>query len=120
MLTPHAGEFRTLFPALASERDIDPWGAAAHAAEQCGATVLLKGVPTAIARAGRPSLTVAAGNPGLATGGSGDVLSGILGAFLARDRSRPRWPRRWPPRRWAGRPILRRAASPPARCGRWT
>ena len=85
VLTPHAGEFRTLFPALASERDTDPWGAAAHAAEQCGATVLLKGVPTAIARAGRPLLTVAAGNPGLATGGSGDVLSGILGAFLARD-----------------------------------
>lgn len=85
VLTPHAGEFRTLFPALASERDMDPWGAAVHAAEQCGATMLLKGVPTAIARTGRPPLTVAAGNPGLATGGSGDVLSGILGAFLARD-----------------------------------
>ena len=85
VLTPHAGEFRTLFPALASERDMDPWGAAVHAAEQCGSTMLLKGVPTAIARAGRPTLTVAAGNPGLATGGSGDVLSGILGAFLARD-----------------------------------
>ncbi len=85
VLTPHAGEFRTLFPALASERDMDPWGAAEHAAEQCGATMLLKGVPTAIARSGRPPLTVAAGNPGLATGGSGDVLSGILGALLARD-----------------------------------
>lgn len=85
VLTPHAGEFRTLFPALASERDTDPWGAAAHAAEQCGATLLLKGVPTVIARVGRSSLTVAAGNPGLATGGSGDVLSGILGAFLARE-----------------------------------
>ena len=85
VLTPHAGEFRTLFPALASERDTDPWGAATHAAEQCGATVLLKGVPTVVARAGRSSLTVAAGNPGLATGGSGDVLSGILGALLARD-----------------------------------
>ena len=85
VLTPHAGEFRTLFPALASERDMDPWGAAAHAAEQCGATVLLKGVPTVVARAGRSSFTIAAGNPGLATGGSGDVLSGILGAVLARE-----------------------------------
>ncbi len=85
VLTPHAGEFRTLFPALASERDTDPWGAAAHAAEQCAATVLLKGVPTAVARTGRPTLVVAAGNPGLATGGSGDVLSGILGAILSRQ-----------------------------------
>lgn len=85
VLTPHAGEFRTLFPALASERDTDPWGAAAHAAETCGATVLLKGVPTVLARPGRPLLTVAAGNPGLATGGSGDVLSGILGSLLARE-----------------------------------
>lgn len=85
VITPHAGEFRTLFPALASERDTDPWGAAAHAADLCGSVVLLKGVPTVIARAGRPSLTIAAGNPGLATGGSGDVLSGILGALLARD-----------------------------------
>jgi hydroxyethylthiazole kinase-like uncharacterized protein yjeF len=84
VLTPHAGEFRTLFPALASTRDMDPWAAAAQAADQCGATMLLKGVPTAIARSGRPSLTVAAGNPGLATGGSGDVLSGILAALLAR------------------------------------
>jgi ADP-dependent NAD(P)H-hydrate dehydratase / NAD(P)H-hydrate epimerase len=36
-----------------------------------------------IARAGRAPLTVAAGNPGLATGGSGDVLSGLVGASLA-------------------------------------
>ena len=47
--------------------------------------MLLKGVPTTIARAGRSSLTIAAGNPGLATGGSGDVLSGILAALLARE-----------------------------------
>ena len=85
VLTPHAGEFRTLFPALASERDTDPWGAAARAAASCGATVLLKGVPTVIARAGKSLLTVAAGNPGLATGGSGDVLSGIIGSLLARE-----------------------------------
>lgn len=85
VITPHAGEFRTLFPSLAAERDVDPWGAAAHAAEMSGVTLLLKGVPTAVARRGRPSLTVAAGNPGLATGGSGDVLSGILGAILCQE-----------------------------------
>ncbi|MGN6392097.1 MAG: NAD(P)H-hydrate dehydratase [Gemmatimonadales bacterium] len=83
VLTPHPGEFRTLFPALAPVRELDPWAAAVAAAEQCGATVLLKGVPTVVARVGRPALTVAAGNPGLATGGSGDVLSGLVGTALA-------------------------------------
>jgi ADP-dependent NAD(P)H-hydrate dehydratase / NAD(P)H-hydrate epimerase len=83
VLTPHPGEFRTLFPELASQRELDPWGAADAAAERSGAVVLLKGVPTVIASTGRPSLTIASGNPGLATGGSGDVLSGIIGAALA-------------------------------------
>jgi hydroxyethylthiazole kinase-like uncharacterized protein yjeF len=83
VLTPHPGEFRTLFPDLAPGRELDPWAAAAGAAAASGATVLLKGVPTVVARAERPALTVAAGNPGLATGGSGDVLSGIVGTALA-------------------------------------
>ena len=74
ILTPHAGEFRTLFPEEASGVDVDPWGAAEAAAARVGATVLLKGVPTVIA---------GAGNPGLATGGSGDTLSGLLSAIAA-------------------------------------
>lgn len=83
VLTPHAGEFRGLFPALASTREIDPWSAAASAAAEIGAAVILKGVPTVVAAPDRPLLTVAAGNPGLATGGSGDVLSGLVGTALA-------------------------------------
>jgi NAD(P)H-hydrate epimerase len=83
VLTPHPGEFRTLFPELAQERELDPWRAAEEAAGACGAVVLLKGVPTVVARTGAATLTVAAGNPGLATGGSGDVLSGIIGTALA-------------------------------------
>jgi NAD(P)H-hydrate epimerase len=83
VLTPHRGEFRALFPDLAGIAELDPWRAAGAAAERSGATVLLKGVPTVIARAGRPTLTVAAGNPGLATGGSGDVLAGLVGTALA-------------------------------------
>lgn len=84
VLTPHRGEFRTLFPDLADTATSDPWAAATHAAESTGCTVLLKGVPTVVAEPGRTLLTVAAGNPGLATGGSGDTLSGVIGALLAR------------------------------------
>ncbi len=84
VLTPHPGEFRSLFGDLASHLESDPWDAAARASSAVGATVLLKGVPTVVARGGRCSFTVGAGNPGLATGGSGDVLSGIIGAALAR------------------------------------
>jgi NAD(P)H-hydrate epimerase len=83
ILTPHPGEFRTLFPDLASVRELDPWAAAATASERSGATVLLKGVPSVIASPRHPVLTVIAGNPGLATGGSGDVLSGLVGTALA-------------------------------------
>jgi hydroxyethylthiazole kinase-like uncharacterized protein yjeF len=83
VLTPHPGEFRTLFPELASVRELDPWAAAASAAEASNATVLLKGVPTVIASQNPPVLTIIAGNPGLATGGSGDVLSGLVGTALA-------------------------------------
>ena len=82
VLTPHLGEFRALFPALAAGAEQDPWGAATAAARESGAVVLLKGVPTVIAHPDGRLFTVAAGNPGLATGGSGDVLSGLIGAFL--------------------------------------
>ena len=83
VLTPHPGEFRTLFPHLAGSLDTDPWAAAESAAAETGATVLLKGVPSVVARVGQPSRTIAAGNPGLATGGSGDFLAGVCGAMLA-------------------------------------
>ena len=83
VLTRHPGEFRALFPELASRMEVDPWDASTQAALQVGATVLLKGVPTVVACEGKPVLTVAAGNPGLATGGSGDVLAGFIATFLA-------------------------------------
>lgn len=84
VLTPHPGEFRSLFPECDTSRDTNPWGAAQHAADACGGVVLLKGVPSVVARTGHVLRTIAAGNPGLATGGSGDVLSGLIGAFMGR------------------------------------
>ncbi|MGH7561903.1 MAG: NAD(P)H-hydrate dehydratase [Gemmatimonadales bacterium] len=82
LLTPHAGEFRAIQPEDASVIAVDPWGAASRAAARLGAVVLLKGVPTVVADPGGAVLTVAAGNPGLATGGSGDTLSGVAAVFL--------------------------------------
>jgi NAD(P)H-hydrate epimerase len=85
VLTPHLGEFRRLAgDALADEATNDRWTAATKAAQKLKATLLLKGVPTVIADVRGPGLVVASGNPGLATGGSGDLLAGFIGAFLAR------------------------------------
>jgi len=83
--TPHLGEFRALVgDGLADEAANDRWSAAARAATKLKCTVLLKGVPTVIADLRGPEQVVASGNPGLATGGSGDLLAGFIGAFLAR------------------------------------
>jgi len=85
VLTPHVGEFRALAgDTLADEAANDRWSAAARAAAKLKCTVLLKGVPTVIADLRGPEHVVASGNPGLATGGSGDLLAGFIGAFLAR------------------------------------
>lgn len=84
LLTPHKGEFAALFPDLTEATRRDPFGAATAAAERVGQTVLLKGVPTIVAAPGRPLLVSSAGNPGLATGGTGDVLSGMAASWLAR------------------------------------
>ncbi|HEY3279752.1 MAG TPA: NAD(P)H-hydrate dehydratase [Gemmatimonadales bacterium] len=83
--TPHVGEFRALAgDALADQAANDRWAAAAKASVKLKATVLLKGVPTVVADLRGPIHVVASGNPGLATGGSGDLLAGFIGAFLAR------------------------------------
>jgi NAD(P)H-hydrate epimerase len=87
LLTPHLGEFRALFPAESAMAAVDPWGAAETAAATVGTTVLLKGVPSVVASAGHSLTTVAAGNPGLATGGSGDCLAGIAATMLAQGLS---------------------------------
>jgi NAD(P)H-hydrate epimerase len=85
VFTPHLGEFRALFgDQLADTVANDRWAAAAKASYKVKGTVLLKGVPTVVADLRGPVHVVASGNPGLATGGSGDLLAGFIGAFLAR------------------------------------
>ncbi len=87
VLTPHAGEFGRLFPAIA-ENVPDRIDATRAAAAQAGCTVLLKGAVTAIASAdGTTAIHRAEGPraaPWLATAGAGDVLAGFVSGLLAR------------------------------------
>ncbi|HTZ09699.1 MAG TPA: NAD(P)H-hydrate dehydratase, partial [Acidimicrobiales bacterium] len=81
VLTPHDGEFTRLAGAAPGT---DRIAAATGLAAETGAVVLLKGPTTVVAEPGGDILLAAAGTPRLATAGTGDVLSGIIGAFLAR------------------------------------
>ena len=76
VLTPHPGEARRLCPDCTGHALED-----IHLLRTLGAIALLKGASTLIC--GKCTYLSASGSPGMATGGSGDVLSGILGALLA-------------------------------------
>jgi hydroxyethylthiazole kinase-like uncharacterized protein yjeF len=80
VLTPHAGEFARL---AGGPPGADRVGATRKLADQLGATVLLKGNVTVVAEPGGPVYLNPAGQSWAATAGSGDVLSGIIGALLA-------------------------------------
>ncbi len=77
ILTPHDGEFAR----LGGRTDTDRIQASAELARRTGAIVLRKGHRTVITD-GAQFCVNRAGNPGMATGGSGDVLSGLIGSLL--------------------------------------
>ncbi|WP_293001173.1 NAD(P)H-hydrate dehydratase [Mycobacterium sp.] len=80
VLTPHAGEFARLAGAPPGD---DRVGATRRLADALGATVLLKGNVTVVADPGGPVYLNPAGQSWASTAGSGDVLSGMIGALLA-------------------------------------
>jgi NAD(P)H-hydrate epimerase len=84
VLTPHTGELAGLLGARAEEIDAHRLAAVRRAASRFGAVVLLKGADTLIASPREGVLVAAYGNPSLATAGSGDVLTGVLAAFIAK------------------------------------
>jgi len=81
VLTPHAGEFAGLG---GSDPAPDRIAAVRDLARRTGAIVLLKGSTTVVADPGGRVLLSTAGSSRLATAGTGDVLSGVLAAFIAR------------------------------------
>ncbi|MTJ15559.1 MULTISPECIES: NAD(P)H-hydrate dehydratase [unclassified Dolichospermum] len=81
VITPHTGEFKRLFPHIDYTNRIK---AVQTAAQESGAVVLLKGARTAISNSQGSSVWInPESTPALARGGSGDVLTGLLGGLLA-------------------------------------
>lgn len=83
VITPHPGEMARLTRTSVEEILANPIKAAAEFAEENGLTVVLKGASTVVASSRGEIVIVPQGSPGMAKGGSGDVLSGIIGALIA-------------------------------------
>lgn len=79
VLTPHDSEFEAFGSSLGADR----LGAARHLAAELGVTVLLKGPATIVVDADGRTFVNATGTPALASAGTGDVLTGIIGSLLA-------------------------------------
>ena len=83
VLTPHPGEAARLLGAAVAQVQADRFAAAAELADQYDAVVVLKGAGSLVVAPGRRPRVIAAGNPGMAVGGMGDLLSGCIGALRA-------------------------------------
>jgi NAD(P)H-hydrate epimerase len=84
IITPHYGEMARLTGIDKEEIAADPVRIARETAKRFNAIVVLKGAPTVVAAPDGRAWINAAGNPGMATGGTGDVLTGIIASFAAR------------------------------------
>jgi NAD(P)H-hydrate epimerase len=84
ILTPHAGELARLLGAEPGEVDAHRLASVRQAASRFGSVVLLKGADTLVAAPRTGVLVAAYGEPSLATAGTGDVLTGVIAAFLAK------------------------------------
>src|SRR6185503_4805876 len=82
ILTPHPGEMARLVGGSTSDVQADRLGAARRLAAEVGAVVVLKGARTVVAAPDGRTAINPTGNPGMASGGMGDALSGIAGALL--------------------------------------
>lgn len=83
VLTPHPGEAARLLGCDNARVQADRFAAAAALAARFSAVVVLKGAGSIVAASGQVPVVIGAGNPGMATGGMGDVLSGVVAALWA-------------------------------------
>lgn len=89
ILTPHLGEFKRLFPSF-SESDLqNRLEITQKAAQLSNAIVLLKGARTIIASPEGKTWLIPESTPALAKGGSGDVLTGLIGGLVAQEKTIP-------------------------------
>lgn len=84
VLTPHAGELARLLDVESAWVSAHRLEAATRCAERYAAVVLLKGADTIVQAPGGRTVVCDTGPPSLATAGTGDVLTGVVGAFLAK------------------------------------
>lgn len=86
ILTPHPGEMSRLTGLSIKEITSSPQKTAEDFSREYGVTTVLKGADTFITD-GKTTFVSRAGNPGMATGGSGDVLAGVIGSLLCQGYS---------------------------------
>jgi NAD(P)H-hydrate epimerase len=83
VLTPHPGEAARLLGSDTKDVQADRYAAAREIAQRSGAVTVLKGAGTVVAEPGGPARVCSAGTPAMAVAGTGDVLSGMIGALLS-------------------------------------
>lgn len=83
VLTPHPGEAARLLCCDVASIEADRFAAAQALVQRFDAVVVLKGVGTIVAAPDETPVVIGAGNPGMASGGMGDVLTGVIAALWA-------------------------------------
>ncbi|MCY7353862.1 MAG: NAD(P)H-hydrate dehydratase [Lysobacter sp.] len=83
ILTPHPGEAARLLGVSTADIQADRYAAAQSIAEKYKCTIVLKGAGTIVVSPNQTPFVIAAGNPGMASGGMGDVLTGVIAALRA-------------------------------------
>jgi NAD(P)H-hydrate epimerase len=87
ILTPHPGEAGRLLHKISKDIQADRFAAVKALQEQFGGVVVLKGAGSLVAAADSPLALCDAGNPGMASGGMGDVLTGVIAGLLAQRQT---------------------------------
>lgn len=87
ILTPHPGEAARLLDTTTAEIQADRFSAITELQKRYGGAIILKGAGSLVKGPGSEIGVITAGNPGMASGGMGDVLSGVLGGLLAQGET---------------------------------